>query len=257
MSILTRRSLIVSFAAAAQAAAQEIRAEKSVFVGDTRVRLLIADEKPRKSQQYLIYFHPHENEHGSAVIARHQVREHGGRLLEIRSQGDRLITFRLQGVTYSFDPNHMFTDVGLRRSLTHYGPYSPAALECAKAPRNLVVSQLSKGRIPIVAVHNNAEDGVNALSYQKGGQFEAQAIKVALNPREKAHNFFLVLDDHLFSKLHHAGFNTVLQSPNSPDDGSLAVFCQQRNWPFINVEASDADMMQQQRMLQALPAALA
>lgn len=226
-------------------------------MGDARVRLLI-DEVKAKRARYLVYYHPHENEHGSAVIARHQVRDFGGRLLEIRSQGERLITFRLKGLTYSFDPDRMFTDTGLRRSLIHSGAFvTDAALASAQALRNPVLSQLGKGRNPIVGVQNNAEDGVDVLSYQKGGPMEDHALKVALNPKEKPHNFFVVLDERLFLKLHHAGFNAVLQSPASPDDGSLAVYCRQRKWPYVNVVAADSDIAQQQRMLKALPAALA
>ena len=225
-------------------------------MGDTRVRVVVA-EVTRKGSEGLIYFHPHENEHGSAVVTRHTVQVAGGRLVEIRCEGDRLITFRLKGSTYSFDPNRMFTDAGLQRSLSHFGPFSPEALDCGRNLRHAVLNQLGEGKTPIVAVHNNAEDGVNALAYRKGGQFAAQASKVAINPKEKPHNFFLVLDEGLFSRLHHAGFNTVLESPHVSDDGSLAFLCLQHQWPFINVEASEGDINQQQRMLDALPKALA
>jgi hypothetical protein len=241
--------------AACTGTAQEVRTDRLIYVGDTRVRVLVADVKP-KGHPTFVYFHPHENEHASALVARHTIRALGGRLVEIRSEGDRLITFRLKGSTYSFDPNRMFTDLGLKRSLSHYGPFSEAAMDAARGLRNAVLNQFEKGKKPIVALHNNAEDGVDALYYKKGGQLAAQAAKVALNPKEQPRNFFIVLDDGLFGRLHHAGFNTVLQSPNPPDDGSLGVFCQQHNWSYVNVEASEGDISQQQRMLDALPAAI-
>jgi hypothetical protein len=254
--MLTRRNLLLSLGAACTCAAQETRIDKIVFVGDARVRVLVLDVKPNGHATF-VYFHPHENEHASALVARHTIRELGGRLVEIRSEGDRLITFRLKGSTYSFDPNRMFTDAGLKRSLSHYGPFSEAAMDSARGLRNAVLNQFDKGKKPIIALHNNAEDGVNALYYKKGGQFAAQASKVAINPKEQPHNFFMVLDDGLFGRLHHAGFNTVLQSPDPPDDGSLAIFCQQHHWAYVNVEASEGDINQQQRMLDALPAAIA
>lgn len=257
---MTRRALLLNASAGLGAlkearAEQETRTEKLVYVGETRVRILVAQVS--KGPGGFIYFHPHENEHGSAVVTRHAVREFGGRLIEIRSQGDRFITFRLRGKTYSFDPNRMFTDAGLESSLAHFAPMGEAVFECARHLRQAVIKQLGDGKRPIVAVHNNGEDRINALSYRKGGPLQAQAAKVALNPKERPHNFFLVLDEQLFSRLHHAGFNTVLQSPNAPDDGSLCVFCQQNHWPYVNVEAAESDMNQQQRMLAALPAAMA
>lgn len=259
---MTRRSLLFSLGAGftgtpwEATAEQETRTEKVIYVGETRVRILVAEVKA-KGHSGFIYFHPHENEHGSAVVTRHVIRAEGGRLVEIRSQGERLITFKLKGTTYSFDPNRMFTDAGLDSSLAHFAPISEAPLDCARNLRKAVLNLLGDGKTPIVAVHNNGEDRLSALSYRKGGPLQAQASKVALNPNERPHNFFLVLDQVVFSRLHHAGFNTVLQAPNAPDDGSLSIFCQQNHWPYVNVEAAENDMNQQQRMLEALPAVMA
>jgi hypothetical protein len=242
-------------AASVTSAAQQGRSEKTVLVGETRVRVVV-DEVKRKTGG-LIYFHPHENEHGSAVVTRHVVHQSGGKLVEIRSQGDRLITFKLKGAVYSFDPNRMFTDIGLAHSLTHFGPSSEPAMACARKLRNAVLTELGGGKTPIIAVHNNAEDGMTALSFRSDGPLSAQASRIALNPRESPHDFFLVLEEGLFDSLHHQGFNTVLQSATPPDDGSLSVFCLQHHWQYINVEAEESDIAQQERMLRAIPGALA
>ena len=258
---MTRRTLLTSmgatFAASAVSvnAAAESRVEKTIFVGEARVRVVV-DEVRIKGHRSLIYFHPHENEHGSAVVTRHIIQQNGGKMVEIRSEGDRLITFRLKGSTYSFDPNRMFTDIGLAHSLGHFGPTSEPALLAAKKLRNAVLAELGGGKTPIIAVHNNAEDGVDTLSFRPGGPLAAQAAKIAVNPKENSHDFFVVLDSGLFDRLHHQGFNTVLQSANPPDDGSLSVFCQQHHWQYVNVEAADVDMNEQQRMLAALPSTL-
>jgi hypothetical protein len=251
---VTRRSVLLGLGAAVVSA--QARSEKIVILGETRVRVVVAEIKP-KGKHGLIYFHPHENEHGSAVVTRHVIDQIGGKLVEIRSEGDRLITFHLKGSVYSFDPNRMFTDIGLAHSLGHFGPTSEPALECARKLRNAILGEFDGGKTPIVAVHNNAEDGVNALSFRHDGPLSAQASKIAINPNENAHNFFLVLDDVLFSRLHHEGFNTVLQASDPPDDGSLSIYCQQNHWQYVNVEAAENDMTEQQRMLAVLPAALA
>jgi hypothetical protein len=232
-------------------AAEEVRSERTVELGQTRVRVVVAEVK-KKGERALIYFHPHENEHASALVTRHIIQQFGGRLVEVRSEGDRLITFHLQGTTYSFDPNRMFTDLGLAHSLNHFGPTSEPALECARKLRIAVLGEFDNGKTPIVAVHNNAEDGVSVLSYRRGGPYSEQAAKVAMNPKEHAHNFFVVLNDDLFDRLHHLGYNTVLQSKEPADDGSLSVYCAQNHWPYVNVEAAEGDISQQQRMMETL-----
>lgn len=253
---MTRRTLLLGMGAALTPVAQgETRSEKTVLVGDTRVRVVIDDVK-RKGERGLIYFHPHENEHGSAVVTRHIIEEYGGKLIEIRSEGERLIKFKLKGTAYSFDPNRMFTDIGLAHSLTHFGPTSEPALAAGRKLRSAVLAELGGGKTPIVGVHNNAEDGITALSFRSDGPLSAQASKIALNPKASSHDFFLVLDDKLFDRLHHEGFNTVLQSQTPPDDGSCSVYCQQHHWQYVNVEAGEHDMTEQERMLTALPSVL-
>lgn len=252
---MTRRSLLLGVGAAYAGSAQGIRSERVLYVGATRVRVVVVDVKA-SGKHAPVYFHPHENEHSSAVLSRHALQQTGGRLVEIRSEGDRLITFKLKSDTYSFDPNRMFTDIGLQHSLNHFGPFSEPAFEAAKVLRNAVLNLLGKGKTPIIAVHNNTEDGISVFSYRPGAALEQQAAQIAVNPKEKPHSFFLVLDENLFQRLRHAGFNTVLQAAKPPDDGSLAVFCQQHHWPYINVEASESDMKQQERMLMFLPSVI-
>lgn len=254
---MTRRILLLSMSACVSGAfrkagaEQETRSEKVVYVGESRVRILVAEASAKGGRSF-IYFHPHENEHGSAVVTRHVIRESGGRLIEIRSQGERLITFKLKGSTYSFDPNRMFTDAGLESSLAHFAPTPAAAFDTARNLRHVVLKLLGNGKTPIIAVHNDSDTNISALSYRKGGPLESQAAKVAINPKEQPQNFFVVLDDELFKRLHHAGFNAVLKSPDAPDDGSLSYLCQQNQWTFVTVEAAENEMDQQERMLETL-----
>ncbi len=241
---------------AAALASGASRVEKTVLVGDTSVRLVIFEYRRLLFKRGLIYFHPHESEHGSAVVTRHVVEQIGGKLIEIRCRGERLITFHTKGRAYSFDPNRMFTDVGLSHSLTHFGPPSDPALACAKKLRTAVLAEFDNGKTPLIAVHNNVQDGMTALSFRPGGPLSEQAAQIATNPKANPHNFFFVLNQGIFTSLHHAGFNTVLQAADPPDDGSLSVFCQRQGWTYINVEASEDDMDGQKRMLEAIPAAL-
>jgi hypothetical protein len=253
---LTRRILLASLggcflAATQRATAGEVRFERTVDVGESRVRVLV-DETTVKGRQPLIYFHPHENEHSCAVVTRHVISQFGGRLVEIRSQGDRFITFRFKGATYTFDPNRMFTDAGLQSSLAHFAPMSPGPLESVLNLRNAVLNQLGKGKTPIIAVHNNSRDSVTVYSFQKSGMFAAQAAQVAINTVENPRNFFLALDERVFLRLRQRGFNSILYTSSAPDDGSLAFFCRQHRWQYVNVETAEGNMHDQERMMDAL-----
>jgi hypothetical protein len=249
MSELTRRAFPLTAAAcwAWAADAAERRNSKTVRVASSEVRLTAIEESHGPT-----YFHPHENEHASAAVTRAVVREHGGRLLEIQSRGTRLISFTLNGAGYSFDPNRMFTDEGLRRNLAHYGRYSPAARDAIKPLRNAVLSYLKRAGGAIVGVDNNAVNGLNLGSYLDGAQFARDALRVAANPRAQKHNFFLVQDEKLFAALERAGFNVVLQTSEPTDDGSLSVYCRQNGWRYVNVQAGEDQTDEQRQMLEGL-----
>jgi hypothetical protein len=49
--------------------------------------------------------------------------------------------------------------------------------------------------------------------------------------------------------LQQAGFSAVLQSRTPTDDGSLSVWYQQRDRPYVNVEARYSALEEQRRML--------
>ncbi|HMF78835.1 MAG TPA: hypothetical protein VK604_24475 [Bryobacteraceae bacterium] len=240
---LTAVSLLIALGFAASAR----RTSQIVHVGRTEVRLITIAGAGGAT-----YFHPHENEHTSAAVTRAFVREKGGTLLEIQSKGARLISFTLAGAKYAFDPNRMFTDTGLRQSLANHSRYSEAAAIAVRSLRNVVLSDLKRSGGPIVAVHNNARDGMTIDDYRQGGRFAKEAKRVAANPSAGPHDFFLVLDEKLFSKLEHFGFNVVLQTQTPTDDGSLSVYCGQHGLRYINIEAGDGHASEQKRMLEAL-----
>ena len=44
-------------------------------------------------------------------------------------------------------------------------------------------------------------------------------------------------------------FNVVLQNENAGDDGSLSVFCQKNQIPYINIEAQNGHKEKQMQMI--------
>jgi len=71
----------------------------------------------------------HDDENSGVEAALSFIENKGGRFYELSHNGDRYISFDLDGVGYKFDPNRMFTKVGLRESMRQQGPVSEPALE--------------------------------------------------------------------------------------------------------------------------------
>lgn len=80
---------------------------------------------------------------------------YGGSLYFLQHGGDRLITFEMNGTTYIFDPNRMFTPIGRRKTLLSYSTYSPAADAAVTALANKVLEVYRfQARRIVVAIHN-------------------------------------------------------------------------------------------------------
>jgi hypothetical protein len=63
--------------------------------------------------------------------------------------GDRLVSFALDGTVYTFDPNRMFTQVGVEATLREYGPYSPLAAKHVLAFSQRVLAIYDFDRLPV------------------------------------------------------------------------------------------------------------
>ena len=59
----------------------------------------------------------HDNEDTSVEAARRVLSKRSGRLIELRHTGQRNLTFRILNREYGCDPNRIFTDPGIRRTL--------------------------------------------------------------------------------------------------------------------------------------------
>jgi hypothetical protein len=212
-----------------------VPAVREVRIGDARVRLLVHVS----GEGTPTYVHVHENERTALEAARRVFRETGGRLLELRAQGKRLIVFRKNDREYRFDPNRIFTPDGIERTLRRYGAYSETARdEVGHLARHLLDAGVVDASRMVVAVHNNAAGEYTARSYVPPGPLARQAEAVHVNSLLGVGDFFIVTDRRLFEELRARGWNVVLQdNQRATDDGSLSVYCGRRRIPYANVEA--------------------
>jgi hypothetical protein len=224
-----------------------------VALGDTPVYLVeTVGEPPRPT-----YLSLHENEQTAVVAARRIVERLGGRLVELRAQRKRLVSFMLGPVRYAFDPNRIFTDGGIAKTLRRYGKYtSEAHAAVGKLAAAILDLAVEGPDALLVAVHNNSAGALSVESYRPGGPLQSEAAQVVTSRAHAPDDFFLVTEPSLFERLRALSFNVVLQSPLPTDDGSLSVYCQGR-LPYVNVEARFGHLAEQVRMLEAVHSLLA
>jgi hypothetical protein len=169
-------------------------------------------------------------------------------LIELKQSGNRLISFEHLGIAYSVDPNRIFSRNGLINSIKKYNPRYPDQVirgfsEFASKLLNDIIPK-SKD-IYIIALHNNGQNNLSINSYIGG----KEAKETFVNPSCDIDDFFYVTDKIDFDYFKNKKYNVVLQETNIPDDGSLSVYCQKNNLPYINIEAQDGHLEIQKKMI--------
>ena len=208
-------------------------------LGSTRVLIVREEHGAGKS-----FIHLHQNETTALTAAQHVIRTSGGSLMTLVHPGERTIVFSFKGTRYEFDPNRMFSDVGIKKSLKLYGPYSLDAHRIVKHLSDTVISLLPAG--PIIAVHNNRDYCMR--DYLPGHAMAGDAGALFLAPHTNPRNFYVLTQRQDYIKLIHQ--NRVLQARDAIDDGSLSIFLAKRQ--YINVEAGYDQLPAQTAMLQRL-----
>jgi hypothetical protein len=213
----------------------------SVQLGDTQVVVETIQHGQGKA-----FVHVHQNEKTALQAARAVVDSEGGSIVTLHHPGGRNIVFRLDGVRYEFDPNRMFTDAGIKKTLKQFGAYSPEAHRLVTQLAKQVTSALPAHQA-IIAVHNNQSYSLKEYYPGESLEHEAEALYV---PQPKAYrNFYLVTQKSDYVRLKHLAFNSVLQASSPDDDGSLSVYLTSK--PYVNVEAGHDQLAAQIKMLRA------
>jgi hypothetical protein len=209
-----------------------------IFIGTTPVIILYQKGSGKT------FVHLHQNEKTALKAAQAVLKKEGGSLITLVHPGKRNIVFRYKRRRYEFDPNRIFSDSGIKKTLKQFGPYN---LE-AHAQVNKLASKL-KQLLPkdkVIAVHNNAS--FSFKDYLPGHGLASNAKALYRNPKMNYRNFYLVTQHNDFERLKAKGLNGILQKPSVEDDGSLSVLLSKNN--YINVEAGYGQLNEQVKMLQ-------
>jgi len=211
----------------------------TVMVGNERVVIQQIVGKKGKT-----YIHVHHNEQTALKAAKTVVRKEGGTLITLIHSGGRNIVFHLNKKRYEFDPNRIYTDAGIKKTLNQYSTYSPEAHKEVKKLALRIKELLPEGKV--IAVHNNSSYSLK--NYLPGNDLASDAKVVYMSPRNYYRNFYLVTKMKDYLRLKMEGFNGVLQKSTATDDGSLSVYLAKSE--YINVEAGYDQLLEQIKMLQ-------
>jgi len=220
-------------------------------IGDMTVNVRVYSKGGQR--QDLIFINLHHSEKTSVQAARRIADEVGGMVVDLVHPGGRLVTFKLHGKSYTFDPNRIFTDAGIEKTLRGYSRSAPPAAKMAvKQFAEALIEKYVRNRRVIMAVHNNS-GGFKVDLWDKNGRYEKDTAEIFKGDPKHPHNFFIVTTMEDFNLLKSYGYNVVRQNnEHATDDGSLSIFCGRHNIRYINVEAQHGDELGQKSMLRTM-----
>jgi hypothetical protein len=227
---------------------------RQIRLGETEIEVATT-EKPGAR---FLYVNVHDDENTSVEAVQDVLQRSGGRLVELRHTGERIVAFKVEGKDYRVDPNRIFTPAGARATLERQSRYTDQA---ARDVRRFVEELLTVYRIDqadaVIALHNNTQGMYSALSYAAGGRYAEDAEDVFVRDGGNPDNFFFVTERVVFDALKRHGYNAVLQDNRRvTDDGSLSVYCGKANVRYVNVEADHGDVKAQTQMIRDLKSIL-
>lgn len=218
-------------------------------LGETRIQTRVTHGRELSPTMVNV----HDDENTSVRAGKVVIRESGGRLIELTHRGKRLVEFQLAGQTYRFDPNRIFSEDGIRATLTKQTNYSEAAHAAVRDFALQFIQTFALDRQPvIIALHNTGNGGLSINSYQPNRELNRAADRVHESKSRSAGDFFYVTDARFFAWLKDRDFNVMLQdNANVPDDGSMSVYFARLGIPYLNIEANNHHLEEQIEMVRA------
>lgn len=251
--------------------------KKSIILGKDTVYLRIFT-KPGKN---IVYAHVHENETASLEAGLKMIEKYGGKLVTLEHSSDstknRNVRFTYRNTTYQFDPNRIYTkdDNVLMTSISIIEgsrKVDKIILKIVKKLAKQIWSELVDYPL-IIALHNNKNtpaectnmwffwsrlepESYNITSYVKKYDQTSDSNKscaeIYINPDVNNSEFFIVTQKTDFEMFVRKKYSAVLQNANPVDDGSMSVFATGFGKRYINAEAKQGRVIEQEAMLELL-----
>lgn len=209
-----------------------------------------------KTYQYgdsreMVYINLHDDEITSINAAKRLLEIESGLLIKIENYKTRNIKFRLGAKYYTFDPNRMFSRLGIIQSLSMFGNINEKAVDEIDKFAQRILELIPSKPACIIALHNNTNGKFSINSFLPGNPREKDARDLFINKDEDPDDIFLTTDSVLFRKLADDNYNTIFQdNDNAKKDGSLSIYCGEKGIRYVNCETEHGHDIQYQQMIQ-------
>jgi hypothetical protein len=192
----------------------------------------------------------HDNENSSLEAAQELMMNQPGILLKIENHDQRVVKFRLRGVTYAFDPNRIFSKTGIEQTLRENRHYNPAAaFEIEKFAKSFL-ALIPEETNCVIALHNNTNEAYSVKSYLKGHERQHDALEVYRDSLQDPDDIVFTTDSIVYRRMADYGYNSILQdNEHVKQDGSLSVYFGGLGRRYVNVETEHGKKMQYAEML--------
>jgi hypothetical protein len=229
-----------------------IPVEKTIFykLGDRSLPIKVIQYGDVKD---IVCINLHDNEESSLQAAMAVLESNGGTLIKIENSNQRVIRFRLKRISYSFDPNRMFSKIGIEQTLRDNRRTSKAAIDEIEKFAQRLLLLFPDSTSCIVALHNNTEGAFSIKSYLPGGNRQSDAQAVYADNLQDIDDIILTTDSLLYQKMADNKYNSIWQdNKKAKKDGSLSIFCGERDLRYINIETQHGKVNQYMKMLEKL-----
>ena len=172
-------------------------------------------------------------------------------LFRLNQFGQRNLRYKTNEYTYHFDPNRIFSLVGIKNTLLKLNPnVKSIPLEVEEGIQRFSDSLLSIFRRELdsgylVAIHNNTNNNFSVRSYVNS----KNVIATYVNSDEDIDNFYIVNTLSDFEYFKSINRNVVCQNEEGLDDGSLSIYCTKNNIRYINIEVEMGNVKKHREMI--------
>ena len=192
----------------------------------------------------------HDDEVTAVSSARKLLERSGGMMVKIENNRQRNIRFKMSGRNYTCDPNRIFSRVGIIQTLSMFGRIDSRAIDEVDKFAERVLQLLPASPNCIISLHNNSNGRYAVTSYLPGNDRANDARAVHSVHGQDPDDIFFTTDSVLFSHLAEENYNTILQdNVNAKKDGSLSIYCGEKNIRYLNCETQHGKLTQYSEMI--------
>ncbi|MBL0335227.1 MAG: hypothetical protein IPP73_07920 [Chitinophagaceae bacterium] len=203
-------------------------------IGDRRLPVKILQFGPANG---IVYINLHDNENSSVDAALVVLEQQGGTLIKIENNDQRVISFRLQGQTYRFDPNRIYSRAGIEQTLRENRRYHPQAVKMIDQFAQEFLTLIPDSTHCVIALHNNTDEAYSVKSYMPGHERAKDAMFVYCDSLQDVDDIFFTTDTAIYSAMSGFGYNAICQDNEKvKKDGSLSVYFGQIGRRYVNLE---------------------